>query len=89
MSLRTALALALAALVIVALAFLRSLPAAPDRDRSLLYLRTLEVLRSSCDPARPETDSYCSEQAGLLLEFPECDSACVELARRIRHEPSR
>lgn len=62
---------------------------APNPHRGEMYQRTLENARSFCEPAKPGLESYCRDQASLLLEFPECDPACVALARRIRGEPAR
>ena len=61
----------------------------PDQRRAEMYQRTLETARSTCTPPKPGLESYCRDQATLLLEFPECDPACVALARRIRGEPTR
>jgi hypothetical protein len=62
---------------------------APDPHRGEMYQRTLESVRSTCLPPKAGVESYCRDQALLLLEFPECDSACVALARKIRGEPTR
>jgi hypothetical protein len=62
---------------------------APEPGRGEMYQRTLENLRAFCDPPKPELESYCREQAGAVLDFPECDADCVSLARRVRHEPTR
>ena len=61
----------------------------PNEHRAEMYQRTLATVRDSCSPPKPSLDSYCRDQAGLLLEFPECDAECVALARAIRHEPGR
>jgi hypothetical protein len=60
-----------------------------DPHRGELYQRTLESVRASCFPPKPGVESYCRDQALLLLEFPECDPECVALARKIRGEPTR
>jgi hypothetical protein len=61
----------------------------PDPRRAELYHRTLDAVHGLCEPAKPELESHCREQAALLLDFPECDRSCVELVRRVRREPSR
>jgi len=61
----------------------------PNEHRAEMYQRTLATVRESCSPPKPNLDSYCRDEAALLLEFPECDAACVALARAIRHEPGR
>jgi hypothetical protein len=60
-----------------------------DPHRGEMYQRTLESVRASCFPPKPGVESYCRDQALLLLEFPECNPACVALARKIRGEPTR
>jgi hypothetical protein len=64
---------------------LRGLPAAA---RSALYARTLENLSMVCAEPRDLRD-FCDTQARLALEFPECDGACVELARTSLRQPTR
>src|SRR5262249_51748512 len=61
----------------------------PDPHRAGMYQRTLAAVRESCLPPGPNVESYCRDQAALLLTFPECDADCVALARNIRHEPGR
>jgi hypothetical protein len=62
---------------------------AANPHRGELYQRTLENVRATCSPPKPGVESYCRDQALLLLDFPECDAACVALARKIRGEPTR
>jgi hypothetical protein len=55
----------------------------PAMERHALYERTLQILQSpSCDPSRSVLKDYCGQQAEFILEFPECDAACGELAKR-------
>jgi len=60
-----------------------------DPHRGEMYQRTLESVRTICFPPKPGVESYCRDQALLLLEFPECDPSCVALARKVRGEPTR
>jgi len=61
------------------------------QERAALYQRTLQNLRSTCEPPeRPRgLDDYCRRQADFILKFPECDSACRSLANRQSNQPSR
>ena len=61
----------------------------PNQHRAEMFHRTLATVLESCSPPKPNLDSYCRDQAALLLEFPECSADCVALARAIRHEPGR
>jgi len=70
----------------------RALRALPDDVRGALYSRTVENLRSTCDPAAPRSlRQFCREQATLAGKFEECDAdrACQELVRRHLFQPSR
>jgi hypothetical protein len=58
---------------------IRDLPVAERRE---LFGRTLKNLQSLCSPAQESLRSFCSDQARLALEFPECDRACRDLADR-------
>ncbi len=60
-----------------------------DQKRAEMYRRTLENVRSVCAQPKPGLEGYCRDQATVLLEFPECDPACVALARKVRGEPTR
>ena len=61
----------------------RALRALPEAQRAGLYLRTMETLRTVCDPAPGRSmRTYCREQAEFALQFPECDAACRQIARR-------
>jgi hypothetical protein len=65
----------------------RELPAA---TRSALYARTIENLASVCgDPRSTGLPEFCHAQARLALAFPECDGACVALARTSLRQPTR
>jgi len=63
--------------------------ALPAQQRTELYRRTFEDVQSVCSPPRSGLEGYCRSQATLLLEFPECDAGCAELAHRSRGEPTR
>lgn len=68
----------------------RELAGMPTAERRALYERTLETLRTSCERAPgPKFTDYCREQADLIRRFPECDSACQELAAHFLPKPSR
>jgi len=60
-------------------------------ERQALYDRTLKTLQATCaPPERPKgLDDYCRRQANFILEFPECDSSCENLARQQASQPSR
>jgi hypothetical protein len=58
---------------------IRDLPAV---ERRALFERTLQNLRAVCAPPVDAMHDYCSEQARLALEFPECDRTCETLAVR-------
>jgi hypothetical protein len=51
----------------------------------------LQALGSACARFDPSLDAYCDAQARVLLELPECDSACREVAQRqiARGRPTR
>ena len=59
----------------------RAIRSLPEGERVALYERTLANLQSVCASPDPALADYCREQARILLEFPECDEACRELAR--------
>ncbi len=64
--------------------------ALPDTQRRGLYLRTMENLRTVCEPAAPRAmRDFCREQASLAERFPECDASCAEIAHRHRTMPTR
>jgi hypothetical protein len=51
-------------------------------QRVVLYERTRENLELLCEPrTAPELETYCREQARILLHIPECDEGCVLLVR--------
>lgn len=60
----------------------RAIRELPVAERRALFERTLENLRSVCAPAEDSMRSFCLDQARLAEEFPECDSACRNLADR-------
>jgi hypothetical protein len=62
----------------------------PPAQRHALYQRTLENLKTICDPAPGRSvRDFCRNQAALALEFPECDDDCRRLARRHMSLPRR
>ena len=54
----------------------------PPSERQALLSRTLENLKSVCTAPEDAMRGFCGDQARLVLEFPECDDACQNLARR-------
>jgi hypothetical protein len=65
--------------------------ALPESQRTNLFDSTRRALVAVCDPVQrpPAFDAYCSSQAGLILQFDQCDDACRELARRAGQQPRR
>ena len=51
-----------------------------EGERRALFLRTLENVRSVCARAEDAMRGFCAEQARFVLEFPECDKLCQDLA---------
>jgi hypothetical protein len=62
---------------------------ASPQSRAEMYREALENVRSRCLPPGPGLESYCRDHATLLLDYPECDPACVSMVRQIRGEPTR
>ncbi|MEP6654823.1 MAG: hypothetical protein ABJA82_15780 [Myxococcales bacterium] len=63
----------------------REIQALPETQRIPLYRRTIQNLKTVCDPAAPRSlRDFCHNEAELVLRFRECDSdqECQELARR-------
>ena len=55
----------------------------PVEQRVGLYQRTMENLKTICDPAPGRSmRAFCREQAEFALRFPECDEPCRVIARR-------
>ncbi len=63
----------------------------PLDERGALYQTTLGTLRGPCGAAHPSDglDAFCRKQAEFILEFPECDDACMTLARARLSSPSK
>jgi cytochrome b pre-mRNA-processing protein 3 len=61
----------------------REIRALPVAQRQGLYQRTMENLKTICDPAPGRSvREFCRNQAGFALKFPECDDDCRRVARR-------
>ena len=61
----------------------RALRELPAEQRLGLYQRTIENLKTICDPAPGRSmRDFCREQAELALRFRECDEPCRVIARR-------
>jgi hypothetical protein len=57
--------------------------ALPVEQRHRLYERTMENLKTICDPAPGRSmREFCRSQAELALKFPECHDECRRTARR-------
>jgi hypothetical protein len=55
----------------------------PPEQRQALYQRTMENLKTICDPAPGRSmREFCRAQAALALKFPECGDDCRRTARR-------
>ena len=68
----------------------RAIQALPDVERAALYQRTLEDLQSVCVTSHAsDLDEHCARQGRFILQFPECDEACRELAQRQLGMPTR
>lgn len=68
----------------------REIRALPPAQRQGLYQRTMENLKTVCDPAPGRSmREFCREQATLALQFPECDDDCRRTARRHLSLPRR
>jgi hypothetical protein len=52
----------------------------PVYERAALYQRTLANVKTVCGSSDLALEEYCRDQARLLLEFPECDDVCREMA---------
>jgi hypothetical protein len=60
----------------------------PAPVRAQVYLHTLANLKTLCDRPDGAFDDYCRRQAAFIIEFPECDDACLDIAGRHReHRP--
>lgn len=63
----------------------REIQALPNAQRIPLYRRTIQNLKTVCDPAAPRSlRDFCHNEAELVLRFRECaaDHECQRLARR-------
>jgi hypothetical protein len=61
----------------------RAISDLPTDKRAELYRSELDAFRSLCGQG-PRTDALerrCREKAEFLLQFPECDQGCEQLAR--------
>jgi hypothetical protein len=68
----------------------RALRALPAAERRALYQRNIDTLREVCEPAPPRSlRTLCRDHAHRVLEFPECDADCREVARRMLVTPMR
>lgn len=63
----------------------RAIRALTPEQRAALHQSALESLKTACSSADPSLDDYCRAQARVLLDLPECDALCRELALRQLH----
>jgi hypothetical protein len=61
----------------------------PAGERQALYERTLQTLSTTCSEPVAGLDKFCREQADFIVQFPECDNACVAMAQRHRSQATR
>lgn len=96
---RIAIFVAIAAAVVAVLALWRAdrgeerqaIEQLSGQERRALYERTLNTLRTSCDPKTlPQgLDDFCREQAEFVVQFPECDDVCRSLAKPHQRKPTK
>ena len=67
----------------------RAVHTLPSEERAQLYERLLENLRFCKANPGDAFERFCSAEAQFVVTFPECDSACQELARRFSPRPTR
>jgi hypothetical protein len=87
------------ALVVIALAALgihqgggpeREVRSLPASERHALYLRTLEILKTTCVHAAGATLlDHCREQAEFIKLFSECDDTCRALVVQLTPSATR
>ena len=54
-----------------------------DIEEAGVYTRELANLRALCEPlVEGGLSEHCRQQAEFILQLPECDAGCQELARR-------
>ncbi|MGC4068911.1 MAG: hypothetical protein QM784_30560 [Polyangiaceae bacterium] len=62
----------------------------PSSERSALYSRTLETLRTTCAHATEgDLFDYCQQQARLIARFPECEGDCQLVSRQFLPRPTK
>ena len=68
----------------------RALSAVPTPERTVMFERVRSAAEAVCDPrAAHRLRERCESFAGFLLEFPECDEACVGFVRSVSSQPAR
>lgn len=63
----------------------------PASERAELFSREFDAFQALCGRG-PRTDALqaqCKEKAEFILEFPECDQPCEQLARSHIPKPTR
>ncbi len=55
----------------------------PPEDRAAVFRREFDAFHALCGqgPRGDALQARCKEKAEFILEFPECDARCQELAR--------
>jgi len=61
----------------------------PETERGAFFERTFHNVHDLCDPSRPTLRHYCTEQADLLADLPECGDECQALIRPLLPQPTR
>ena len=61
----------------------RAIAALPAAERAAIYGGELEIFQSLCGRSpRPDAlERECRDKAEFMIQFPECDQACQQLAR--------
>jgi hypothetical protein len=67
----------------------RAVASIPDTSRVQLYQRILANLQFCKGQSSEALERFCSAEAKFILDFPECDQECRQLARRFMAHPSR
>jgi len=69
----------------------RALSRMPPDERGKVYARAMENVKALCGQG-PRTDALereCAEQIRFVLQFPECDDACRDIARMRQPRPTK
>ena len=67
----------------------RAVQTIPLEDRAQLYQRLLENLHFCRANPGEAFERFCTAEAQFIVTFPECESACQELAHKFFSHPTR